>query len=77
MARRKNPGGKPGNPGKGDRAAITVRVPLEHKSRYAAEAARLGMPISDYLALQMAKTHDLDTPTHLLPKQDQQLPIGA
>ena len=77
MARRRNPGGKPGNPGKGERSAITVRVPTTHKSRYEAEAARRGLSVSDYLTLRMAQLHDLDAPSHLQKQQQQTLPIGA
>ncbi len=50
------------NPGKGDRAPITVRVPPEHKTRYEAEASRLALPLSDYLALKLAELHGLTRP---------------
>lgn len=74
MARRLK-GTKPGNPGKGERAAITVRVPREHKERYTAEAQRLGLPVSDYLSLLVARAHNLPDPAHL--HVDGELPIGA
>jgi len=77
MAARRSTGKRPGPKGKGDRSAITLRVPSSHKSRYAAEAQRLGLPVSDYLALRLAQVHDLSAPGHLLPRQEQQLPIGA
>lgn len=67
-------GTKPGNPGKGERAAITVRVPSAHKDRYTAEARRLGISASDYLALVAARAHHLPDPAHL---RDQELPLGA
>ncbi|ACZ32411.1 hypothetical protein Xcel_3412 (plasmid) [Xylanimonas cellulosilytica DSM 15894] len=76
MARQRT-GRRPGPEGKGDRAAITLRVPASHKSRYAAEAEGLGLPLTDYIALRLAEVHDLDTPGYLLARQEQQLPIGA
>lgn len=77
MASSRGTGRKRGPKGKGVRSPITSRVPTEHKAHYEAEAARLGLTCSDYVALRLAQVHQLPVPAHLLPKQDQQLPIGA
>lgn len=50
------------SPAKGPRALIGSRVPPEHKQVYAAAAARLGLDVSDYLALLLADFHKLDRP---------------
>jgi hypothetical protein len=67
------------NPGKGVRAPITVRVPPEHKETYLAEAALLGLELSDYLALRLAEQHALDEPLWIRRaadrRQQQELPL--
>lgn len=69
---------RPGNPGKGSRRAITVRVPEEHKHAYEAAAAEHGLPLSDYLALELARRFDLGEPEYLQKvKGQEQLPMGA
>ena len=72
MARGRKPGTRP----KGERSAITVRVPIDHKAVY--DEARGGMPLSDYLALVLARAHELAEPSyvHRNPNQ-QELPLGA
>ncbi len=61
------------NPGKGDRAPITTRVPVEHKAEYRREAARLGLDLSDYLALRLAELHSLEQPWWIRPVNDQEV----
>ncbi len=52
---------KPGTRPKGGHR-VTVRVSRQHLERYTAEAKDAGMPLSDYLASELAKAHKLDEP---------------
>lgn len=74
---------KPGTVPKGDRSAITVRVPLAHREVYAQRAREQGYEsLSDYLGAQMALRHNLEVPEYVRrrrPGQDGQesLPIAG
>lgn len=56
---------RPGPTPKGDRSAITVRMERRHRSTYEQEAAKAGLPLGDYLALVLARGHQLDVPDYL------------
>ena len=74
MARGRKPGTRP----KGDRSAITVRVPFDHRDVYVQAAARSGMPLSDYVGAVLARAHELAEPAYVhRNKAQQELPLGA
>jgi hypothetical protein len=56
---------KPGQQPKGDRAAITVRVPRTHYDTLAEAARAEGLSLSDYLNLVISQTHGLDVPSYV------------
>ena len=59
---RRKPGPKP----KGDRSAITVRVPSEHARVYEEAAREAGFQsLSDYLCAHLAQGHGLAQPEYL------------
>lgn len=65
---------------KGDRTATTSRFPTDHFERYRAEARSQNLELSDYIALIMAKAHDLSLPAYLdEPKKPQEevLPLAV
>jgi hypothetical protein len=47
-----------------------VRVPRTHREVYEAAAAAAGMPLSDYVAEQLARAHDLDVPEYVNRRSD-------
>lgn len=63
---------------KGDREAMHVRVPKDHKRRYEQEAAEAGLCVADYVAIVLARAHHLEEPAYVHRTQDQEaLPLGA
>ena len=58
-------GNRPGPRDKGDRLAMHVRVPREHRKIYAAAALAADMPLGDYVALMLAQAHDLNAPEYV------------
>lgn len=69
---------KPGQQPKGDRAAITVRVPREHYDTYVAAAQAEGLSLSDYMTLVLCDAHGLRVPDYVRRTRDQEeLPISA
>jgi len=54
-----------GRPSKGPRTEHTVRIPADHDDRYVHQAGQLGLSYSDYLALVLARAHDLDVPDYV------------
>lgn len=69
---------KAGQQPKGDRAAITVRVPRDHYDTYAAAAHEAGLSLSDYITLVLCEAHGLDVPSYTRRSRDQEeLPISA
>lgn len=68
--------GRPGRKPKGKRYSHTVRFPEDHRDFYAQAAADQGLPLGDYVALCMARLHDLAEPDYInppLPSSDQAL----
>lgn len=61
---------RPGPLGKGDRTPMHVRVPRKHREFYEAAAAEAGLPLSDYVAEQLARVHDLDVPEYVNRRSD-------
>lgn len=59
---------------KGDRAAQTVRIPVEQHDLYCNEAARVGLDVGPYLVWRLALAHGL-TPTEP-PKSADSLDLG-
>lgn len=73
-------GRRPGTVPKGDRSAITVRVPRTHRGVYEQQAADVGLPLSDYIGLLLARVHQLEDPEYVHRRRDLnqvQLPLGA
>jgi len=65
MADRRKPGPKP----RGIREPISARVPVDHKRLYEELAERMGIPLTDYVALVMARAHKLGDPDYIkLPR---------
>jgi len=63
---------------KGERAQILARVPTKHRHVYEQRAVEARLPLGDYVALVMAKAHDLEEPEYLKRDQHQgELPLGA
>lgn len=54
---------KPGTRPKGDREAITTRVPPSHHSHYQERADALGIPLGSWVALKLAEIEELDVPS--------------
>ncbi len=69
---------KPGQQPKGDRAAITVRVPRNHYEAYSEAARAAGLSLSDYLTVVLAEARGLPIPGYVSRSRNQEeLPIGA
>jgi len=73
---------RPGTPPKGDRSAITVRVPRSHRSVYEQAAAQQGLPLSDYIGVLLARAHELQDPDyvhrgHHEDQEELRLVVGA
>ncbi len=69
---------KPGQQPKGDRAAITVRVPRNHYEIHAQAARDAGLSLSDYLTVVLAEAQGLPIPSYVTRTRTQEeLPIGA
>lgn len=63
---------------KGEREAMHVRVPKEHKRLYEQEAAEAGLCVADYVAIVLARAHKLEEPSYIHRGQEQEaLPLGA
>lgn len=70
-------GRRPGPDVKGDRSQFTTRMPRDHRAVYEWAARQAGLPLGDYLALQLARAHGLDDPDYLAPTLMDALPMGA
>lgn len=55
---------------KGNRAAVSTKVPAEYKPILEAEAARRGMPMCDLMAVLAAEALGLPEPTYLDKNKD-------
>jgi len=66
MAEHRKRGPKP----KGVRVPVSVLVPAEHQALYAEHAERMGLPITDYFALFMARAHELPDPDYIKLRDD-------
>jgi hypothetical protein len=55
-------GDRPGRVYKGERKPLTVRLPLDHHARHFAAAARLGIPMGDYVMCRIAMCDGLPIP---------------
>lgn len=71
---------KPGTQPKGDRRAITVRVPRSHWDIFDAARKQAGYrSLSDYITVLLAEHHGLDVPSYAQPHtpgQEQLLRAG-
>lgn len=63
MAERRKPGPVP----RGVREQVTIRVPVDHKRAYEQRARQLGIPLTDYFTLVMARAHAFDDPDYIHP----------
>lgn len=72
-------GHTPGPDPKGRRKQRTIRVPLEQDAVYLAAAKAEGLGYTDYVALVLARHHDLCEPSyiHRAGGGQRELPIGA
>lgn len=64
-------------PAKPDRAQITVRAPHRHMDLYRERAQACGMNLSDYLAMVLAESHQLDVPEYLRDRHQLSIPLSA
>jgi hypothetical protein len=70
-------GHRPGPDPKGDRCQVTVRLPRTNRALYERAAAAVGLPLSDYIALALARAHQLEDPDYLRVPGKEALPLGA
>lgn len=63
-------GNRPGPRAKGDRSPLHVRVPKVHRAVYEKAALAAGMPLGDYVAIMLARAHELDEPDYVHRNQD-------
>lgn len=72
-------GDRPGPAIKGDRVPMHVRVERAHRSVYEDAADELGLPLGDYVALVLAREHDLNVPPYIRRRavQNEQLPLAS
>ena len=56
---------KRGRKPKGNRDAVSALVPVEHKALYERLAEQMGIPLTDYVALYMARAHNLPDPDYI------------
>lgn len=70
---------KRGRKPKGDREQFAFRLPRTHLEIYRKRALDAGMPLGDYLAIQLAAAHGFDEPAYIKRPDDAQeaLPISA
>jgi len=71
---------KPGRKPKGDRSPMHVRIPRNHRVLYEQAAATAGLPLSDYVAIVLARAHELDEPDYVQRERNRhqvELPLGA
>lgn len=68
---------RPGPKPKGDREQITARFPRGHLDVYRRQAEAHGMSLNDYLALTLAKAHDLTEPSYLHRSTGQEMLIAS
>ena len=54
-----------------------VRLPEDHHSKYLEIAERAGLPLGDYLALQLARTHGLPEPSYIYRPRQDPLPMAV
>lgn len=50
---------------RGNRTAITVRVPDEQYAEYASQAEELGIPIGSWAAIVLARSQGLEVPEYI------------
>ena len=64
---------------RGNRRKTSLALPSDHLDRYEAAAAAAGIPLGDYIAINMAEHHGLPIPSYYKPKarSQQELPLGA
>ncbi len=65
---------------KGDRSAITVRIPKTHRALYERAAVEAGVPLGDYIALALARAHQLEDPEYVYRNRNvnqEPLPLSA
>lgn len=68
---------KPGTRPKGDRSAITCRVPIAHRKVIEEAAAEQGMGLSDYVSMVLARSLGLADPEFLSRNRSQEeLPLA-
>lgn len=68
---------RPGRKPRGERSAITVRLPVDHRSVYQNEADAQGLGLGDYIMLKLAESHDLEEPAYMQRDDPGQLRLGA
>lgn len=72
------PMAKRGPAPKGTRSQVTFRAPIDQLQQYRILADQAGLPLGDYLALQLARAHNLPEPAYLRrPSDHPRLPISA
>lgn len=56
---------KPGTRPRGDRAAISLRVPVDQRAVYEERASELGIPLSSWVAIKLAEAEGLPVPDYV------------
>lgn len=56
---------KPGTRPRGQRTAISVRVPVDQRSIYEERAAELGIPLSSWVTIKLAEAEGLEVPDYV------------
>lgn len=64
---------------RGDRESTSFAAPREHLALYRAAAQQAGIPLGDYLVIELAKRHELEIPDYYPDPARRQLemPMGA
>lgn len=65
-----------GRPDKGQRAALTVRPPVDHMAVYREMASAEGVDVSVIIARAAAEKYELELPDWLLPRDQREQLAG-
>lgn len=69
--------GQIGRSNKGVRKPTMVRLPLTDHQEYVELAAKAGLPLGDYLALQLARAHGRPEPAYIERASREQMSMAC